>query len=206
MTYFNTANRNASADVFVDFDGKAYAYNNNIAGQFTWHCGGPIESAHHPYYGKCTNDNSIGIELCTHQVDGSWTFTDATVEGAVKVTKLLMERFAIPIGNVIRHWDVTGKACPRVPGWGPVGGDAAWQIFKARIKTEEVIPVPRTIKIGSTGKLVRMLQEFLGGLKVDGKFGAKTKAAVIKWQKAHKLTQDDVVGPKTWRAILESLK
>lgn len=81
---------------------------------------------------------------------------------------------------------------------------AAWAKYAG--KQEEVIPVPRTIKIGSTGKLVRMLQEFLGGLKVDGKFGAKTKAAVIKWQKAHKLTQDGVVGPKTWRAILESLK
>ena len=82
---------------------------------------------------------------------------------------------------------------------------SAWAKYAQKAQ-EEVIPVPRTIKQGSTGKLVKMLQIFLGDLTVDGKFGAKTKAAVIKWQKAHKLTQDGVVGPKTWRAILESLK
>ena len=206
VLYFNAANRNASADVFVGHNGELLAYNNDIAGQYTWHCGGSVESAYHPYLNKCNNANSIGIELCTRMVNGQWTFTDKTVDAAVAVTRHLMERFGIDANHVIRHYDVTGKSCPRVPGWGAVGGDAAWKAFKDRLTDKEVIPVPRTIKIGSTGKLVRMLQEFLGGLKVDGKFGAKTKAAVIKWQKNHKLTQDGVVGPKTWRAILESLQ
>ena len=82
---------------------------------------------------------------------------------------------------------------------------AAWEKYAGAKTESEVIPVPKTIKQGNSGKLVKMLQIFLGGLTVDGKFGAKTKAAVIKWQKSHGLTQDGVVGPKTWRKILESL-
>lgn len=61
---------------------------------------------------------------------------------------------------------------------------------------------PSTIKKGDTGAAVRMLQAFLGGLKVDGGFGANTDKAVRAWQKAHGLKVDGVVGPKTWRAIL----
>jgi hypothetical protein len=84
----------------------------------------------------------------------------------------------------------------------------AWNKYAGK-KTEEVVPIPRTIKIGSTGKVVRMWQAFLGfsGPDIDGKFGAKkTKPATIKWQKAHGLTPDGVVGPKTWEAALKSIQ
>ena len=205
VEYFNSANRDASADIFIGHQGEILAYNNDIAHQYTWHCGGSIESAYHPYYGVCTNGNSIGVELCTHNEGDKWTFTGSTIASAVTVTKHLMQLYGIDADHVIRHYDVTGKACPRVPGWGAVGGDAEWLKFKAKLK-EEVIPVPRTIKIGSTGKLVKMLQVFLGGLTVDGKFGAKTKAAVIKFQKTKGLTQDGIVGDKTWRAIIKVLQ
>lgn len=56
------------------------------------------------------------------------------------------------------------------------------------------------LKIGSRGKLVEILQDFLG-LKVDGDFGPKTKGAVIKWQNKNNLLGDGIVGPKTWDAM-----
>lgn len=202
VAYFNSGNRDASADIFVGHQGEILAYNNDISGQYTWHCGGSIESAYHPYYGACNNSNSIGIELCTHNDGGKWTFTGSTVASAVTVVKHLMSVYGIDADHVIRHYDVTGKACPRVPGWGAVGGDAEWQKFKQKL---EVIPTPRTIKQGSTGKAVKWLQIFLGGLTVDGKFGTKTKNKLIAWQKAHKLTPDGVCGQKTWTAILKSM-
>jgi murein L,D-transpeptidase YcbB/YkuD len=56
---------------------------------------------------------------------------------------------------------------------------------------------------------VRSLQYLLNAhgakLPVTGTFAAKTKAAVIAFQKARHLTADGVVGPATWRALLITL-
>lgn len=86
----------------------------------------------------------------------------------------------------------------------------AWGKYaEVKKEKEEVVPVPRTIKLGSTGKVVRIWQAFLGftGDDIDGKFGAKeTLPATKKWQKAHGLRDDGVVGPKTWRKALESIE
>lgn len=140
VQYFNGADRNASADIFVGHNGELMAYNNDIAGQYTWHCGGPLESSHHPFYNICTNANSVGVELCTKKAGDAWIFYDATVDAAVEVTKYLMNKFGIPVEKVIRHYDVTGKACPRVSGWGAVGGDSAWNAFKERLVDESEKP------------------------------------------------------------------
>jgi murein L,D-transpeptidase YcbB/YkuD len=53
---------------------------------------------------------------------------------------------------------------------------------------------------------VRSVQYLLNArgakLPVTGVFGAATKAAVIKFQRAHHLTPDGVVGPKTWSTLI----
>ena len=53
---------------------------------------------------------------------------------------------------------------------------------------------------------VRSLQYLLNArgakLAVDGTFGQQTKAAVIKFQRAHHLTADGVVRAATWRALV----
>lgn len=61
------------------------------------------------------------------------------------------------------------------------------------------------IKKGSQGKAVKILQVILGGLNIDGDFGWKTLNAVIEFQKAHGLTADGIVGPKTWAELLGTL-
>ena len=63
-----------------------------------------------------------------------------------------------------------------------------------------------TLRRGAEGELVKSLQEYLNdtqsaGLIVDGKFGAKTEEAVKVFQRAHSLTADGIVGPKTWAVI-----
>lgn len=135
VNYFNNGNRGASAHYFVDRSGEIREYCDPLM-YYAWHCGGSLESSHHPLHGICTNSNSVGIEICTHNNGGRWEFTAAAVNAAITLTKYLMAKFGISADHVCRHYDVTGKACPRVPGWGAVGGDAEWKKFLAAITTQ----------------------------------------------------------------------
>jgi peptidoglycan hydrolase-like protein with peptidoglycan-binding domain len=63
-----------------------------------------------------------------------------------------------------------------------------------------------TLQVGSTGAAVRDLQQDLTILKyytgaVDGVFGAKTKDAVVKYQKAKNLIADGIVGYDTEASV-----
>lgn len=57
------------------------------------------------------------------------------------------------------------------------------------------------LREGSTGELVKILQELLGLRDIDGIFGKMTRVAVINFQKQKDLEQDGVVGPLTWEAL-----
>ena len=129
--YFKSVNRQASAHYFVGHQGEIWqcVEDKDIA----WHCG--ANSYKHAY---CRNTNSIGIELCCRKkADGTWYFEDATVAAAVELVRELMKKYNIPIGNVIRHYDVTGKTCPE-----PYVRDAAaWNGFKNKLVEEKKIMV-----------------------------------------------------------------
>ena len=56
------------------------------------------------------------------------------------------------------------------------------------------------LKVGSRGKQVKDLQEFLGA-DADGIFGKGTEAAVKEWQAANGLVADGLVGSATWDAM-----
>lgn len=62
-----------------------------------------------------------------------------------------------------------------------------------------VVQMP-TLTQGARGTVVKTLQKDLG-ITVDGIFGPNTTAAVKKFQTAHKLAADGVVGSKTWAAL-----
>ncbi len=63
--------------------------------------------------------------------------------------------------------------------------------------TEHVI----VLSSGSEGRQVRLLQQALGGIKVDGVFGPETEAAVRSFQTSRGLAVDGVVGPATGAAL-----
>lgn len=85
----------------------------------------------------------------------------------------------------------------------PAGLYTAEEIAKLR----ELYPKPkRTIKKGDTGETVKTAQRLLNEHgydcgKVDGIFGANTKAAVVRFQQDNGLVPDGVIGPLTWAAL-----
>lgn len=136
--YYASADRGASAHYFVGFDGEVYqsVLDSNVA----WHCG-----SKNPIHPKCRNANSIGIEMCVRKKDEKhlgaedrdWYFEDATVKTTIELTKMLMEKYNVPVENVIRHFDVTGKICPNPY----VFNDSkhTWKAFKKAITTKKTV-------------------------------------------------------------------
>ena len=123
--YFSSANRNASAH----YEKGIYrsVRDMNVA----WHCGS-TNGYKHKY---CRNTNSIGIEMCSRKdKNGKFYIEEETIANAIELTKYLMEKYDIPVENVIRHYDVTGKICPRPF----VEDEKLWLDFKARLEEEEL--------------------------------------------------------------------
>lgn len=65
---------------------------------------------------------------------------------------------------------------------------------------DDVLP---TLKKGSTGSEVVVLQKCLGVLETDGNFGPTTETWVKALQAACSLKADGVVGPITWEQVLD---
>lgn len=134
----------ASADFIVD-DSTIVQYNPDIKNRYCWHCGDNKNpySMGGKFYGKCTNANSIGIEICSTNKNWrasdqanskKWTFTNSVIDKAVELTKYLMQTYNIPAERVIRHYDVSGKLCPGIIGWNEDSGNVTeWKHFKERI-------------------------------------------------------------------------
>lgn len=57
------------------------------------------------------NRKSIGIEDCHPDWDGK--FNEATYNSLVELCADICNRYGLTVDNIIRHYDVTGKECPR---------------------------------------------------------------------------------------------
>lgn len=71
---------------------------------------------------------------------------------------------------------------------------------------------PSTVRRGSQGASVRLIQTLLKGLgyanvdgsalKIDGDAGSNTINAITQYQKSHSLTVDGIAGTKTWASLI----
>lgn len=126
--YFKNNIVKASAHYFVDDDSVTQSVPDNY---IAYSVGGNKYSTTEltgggKYYGKCTNRNSISVEICDDVKNGVIYPSDETIANAIELTKKLMKKYNIPASNVIRHFDVTGKACPLY--WcGLPGNNAKWK-------------------------------------------------------------------------------
>lgn len=70
----------------------------------------------------------------------------------------------------------------------------------ATATTETTQKLNGTVKLGSKGEHVKVVQKVLG-TEVTGKFGHNDRAAVKEKQKAANLLDTGVVDQETWKAI-----
>ena len=70
-----------------------------------------IPSSEWAYASNDRNRDTLSIECC--HPDESGQFTDATYQSLVQLTGWLCHRFDLSAEGVIRHYDVTGKDCPK---------------------------------------------------------------------------------------------
>ena len=75
------------------------------------------------------NSDTISVECCIPDETGK--FTDETYQSLVSLVAWLMGRYGLTTDDVIRHYDVTGKDCPKYF----VENSGAWSNFKADLLT-----------------------------------------------------------------------
>lgn len=179
LDYFANVNeKETGAHFFVDKKGKV---GKSIAMSRTaWAVGRDYRSGRKgeaAYFGKCTNANSVSIELCDMCVKTNWEQMLATR----KLVKYIQSKCP-NAKTVIRHWDVNGKECPA-----PFVGTSnekwiefkrfitAGYKFKARVTKNATLRSSAkisatnkkgTVKKGSVVNIVKMQNNF--GLTNDG--------------------------------------
>lgn len=109
VDFYATGNiREAGAQYFIDKKGNiAQSIETN---RVAYSVGGDQRSGSKgeaKYYKKCTNENSVSIELCDSQKGISWEQLLATRTLVREIQKKCPNA-----KNIIRHWDVNGKVCP----------------------------------------------------------------------------------------------
>lgn len=80
------------------------------------------------YASNIRNADTVAIEVC--HPDETGAFSDASYRRTVELTAWLCREFGLdPMEDVIRHYDVTGKICPRYY----VDHPEAWESFLADV-------------------------------------------------------------------------
>lgn len=79
------------------------------------------------YASNDRNEDTIAIECCIPDETGK--FNGETYDSLVELTAWLIGRYHLGIDDVIRHYDVTGKICPKYF----VDHEDAWKRFKADV-------------------------------------------------------------------------
>lgn len=136
--YFGRANRNASADYFIDTNGAIYKFNGNCANYYSWHCGDGRGK-----YG-ITNKNSIGIEV----VSAGKEYTQKQKDSLRSLVRAIMSDYNVPASRVVRHYDASRKRCP-APYCGSSAKNTKWKKLYAYI-TSSTPQKDTTVKSSAT--------------------------------------------------------
>lgn len=125
--YFAREKVGASAHYFID-DGDTI-WQSVLDHDTAWSVG----SSSGRYKCPARNYNTLNIEVCT---DGA--FTEAQIETLAWLVQKKMREYGVPASRVIRHYDVTGKACPR-----HYVDEKRWKALHRRITTGKAQEQPK---------------------------------------------------------------
>ncbi len=137
--YFNTTDRYASAHYVVDDHSIVQCMPDHEVG---YHVGGK-------YYkpmglaviedGLTPNYFLIGIEMCVNK-DGDW---NKTYQHSVELAQFLLNKYNFTIKDLYRHYDITGKDCPRM-----MIEENDWQAFRTDVNRGLTFSIGNPIKTG----------------------------------------------------------
>ena len=127
-----TANPGSTAQDNRDyFNGLQYSQETSASSNFVVGLDGEIIQCvptwEVAYASNDRNYDTVSIEVC--HPDESGKFTDETYRSLVQLTAWLCVKFDLTADDVIRHYDVTGKNCPKYF----VENEDAWTAFKENV-------------------------------------------------------------------------
>lgn len=94
--------------------------------EVAYHCGAKVyKEGIQEKIGTYPNSNTIGIEMC-HTKTG---FTEKTLDVTAQLVATLLIEHKLSIKNLYRHFDITGKICPKFF----VEDESLWEDFKKRV-------------------------------------------------------------------------
>ena len=164
-SYFKNTYRGASAHYFVDDNEVVQVVEDK---DIAWHCGNDV------YYSGARNSNSLSIEMCCYKMsNGNLNVSSDTESRAIELSKELIQKYNIPIENVVRHYDVTHKNCP-APF---VTDEEKWNNFKKKLQGESTSEESQDKNNDSNyEKRVKNWQDTMNldynsNLAIDGSFG-----------------------------------
>lgn len=127
-----TANPGSTAQDNRDyFNGLQYSQETSASSNFVVGLDGEIIQCvptwEVAYASNDRNYDTVSIEVC--HPDESGKFTDKTYRSLVQLTAWLCVKFDLTADDVIRHYDVTGKNCPKYF----VENEEVWAAFKENV-------------------------------------------------------------------------
>ncbi len=128
-----TANPGSTAQENRDyFNGLQYSHETEASSNFIIGIDGEIIQCvptwEVAYASNDRNSDTVSIECC--HPDESGRFTEQTYRSLVQLTAWLCVKFELGPEDVIRHYDVTGKICPKYF----VENEDAWETFRTDVE------------------------------------------------------------------------
>ena len=106
------------------------------------------------------NRQSIGIEVCHPDWEGK--FNSATYSQLVAVCTYICKQYGLTVNDILRHYDVTGKCCPKYY----VEHNDAWLQFKQDVQNK-LMGTVKPIPVEQKGSEEKPMYKFKNGKTLE---------------------------------------